>query len=68
MSPTLSLHRVCAVPRRINADRSAMARDRPRMEHFEAVHFQQVLEARQRIVAQMLVIDRVVLQRIEEAA
>ena len=44
-----------------------MARDRPRVEHFEVVHFQQVLEACQRIVAQVLVIDGVVLQRVEQA-
>ena len=37
------------------------------MEHFEIVHFEQMLDARQRVVAQMLVIDGVVLQRVEQA-
>ena len=44
-----------------------MARDRPCVEYLEIVQFEQVLEASHRIVAQVLVIDRVVLQRVEQA-
>ena len=37
------------------------------MEHLEAVHGEQMREARERIIAQMLVVDRVVLQLVEQA-
>jgi hypothetical protein len=37
------------------------------VKYFEAVHLEQVLQAVQRIIAQMLVIDGVVLQAIEQA-
>src|SRR5450755_434275 len=44
-----------------------MAWDRARMEYFEIVHLEKMLEARRRIITQVLVIDRVVLQGVEEA-
>ena len=37
------LHGVRALARGIDPDRAAMAGDRPRMEHFQPVHLQQVL-------------------------
>ena len=67
MRRTLSCTGVAAAARGIDADRAAMARDRPGVEDFEIVHLQKVLEAGQRIVAQVLMVDRVVLQRVEQA-
>ena len=59
------LHGARAAARGVDADRAAVTGDRPRVEHFQAVHLQQLLQARHRIVAQVLVIDRVVLQCVE---
>src|SRR5690242_20177977 len=52
----------CTPARGIDPDRAAVGRDRARVEDFEPVHLQQVRQAVERIVAQMLVIDGVVLQ------
>ena len=37
------------------------------MEHFEIVHLEQMLDARQRVIAQMLMIDGIVLKGVEKA-
>jgi len=55
-----------ALARRIDPDRAAVARNRSGMKNFETVHLEQVLDAAHRVVAQVLVIDRVVLQHFEE--
>src|SRR5690606_38091709 len=53
-------------PRCINEDRAAMGWNWTRMEDLEIMHLEQRLQAVQRIIAQMLMIDRVVLQLVEQ--
>src|SRR5262249_49596262 len=60
------LHRSYPAPRGIDANRSAVARDWSCVEDFESMQLQEVCQAADRVVAQMLVIDRVVLQTIEQ--
>ena len=43
-----------------------MSRDSLGMDDLQAVHIKQILEARQRVVAQMLMIDRVVLESLDQ--
>ena len=43
-----------------------MGRDALGVDHLETVHLQQVLQAVQRVVAEVLVVDGVVLQRLEQ--
>src|SRR5262249_11629263 len=59
-------NRMFALSPSVDTNRSAMRRDGARMENFEAVHLQQVLEAGQRVVPKMLMIDRVVLRGLEQ--
>src|SRR5947209_1100657 len=59
-------HRVRTGARGIDTDRAAVGGDQAGVEHFEPVHRKQMREARERVVAQMLVIDGVVLQPLYE--
>jgi ribosomal protein S1 len=43
-----------------------MRRDRTHMEYFHVVHLKKIFQAGDRIVAQMLMVDGVVLQTIEQ--
>src|SRR6516225_1790981 len=60
------IDRLRAAPRGIDADRSAVGWNRPRVKDFEPVHIQEIGEAVERVVPQVLVIDGVVLQPIEQ--
>src|SRR5437899_11686113 len=52
--------------RGVNTDRTAMSRNAFGVDHFEPVHLQKIFEAGQRVVAEMLMIDRVVLERFQQ--
>ena len=58
--------RVLPAARRVDADRAAVRRDALGVERLEAVHLEQRAQAVERVVAQVLVVDRVVLQRLDQ--
>src|SRR5215470_12814399 len=60
------IDRLRAAPPGIDANRSAVSRDRSGVKDFEPVHLQEVGEAVERVVPQVLMIDGVVLQPIQQ--
>src|SRR2546426_7324365 len=59
-------HRVAPAARGVHPYRAAVSRDALRVDDLEVVHRQQVPQARQRVVTEALVVDRVVLERLEQ--
>ena len=60
------LHTPRAEPCGVDADRSAVRRNPLRVHDLQSVHAEQIGDAHERVVAQVLVVNRVVLQRLDE--